>query len=252
MNIQMPSLGDGTPSGDGSPPAACLLAMATAGSTTDHQERKEIHPQYRHKVPVQRRRLVRPQRQYAGGHPPLDVCETTEAAQHVRAMKRGKYVEESAARPGRQNLLLCDELPPCQNLTDEEQQSQPDSDMQAEGGVPAAGRFQYHAAGEQHERVDVEQRRQLEMMPIWRSALAHDERARERGERHRNRADPDPHARVGDVTVAAGAHWRHRHLRRQDGSAHPDSACMRQSRPPGPPPPYSSGPSVTTGLWPPN
>jgi hypothetical protein len=59
MNIQIPSLREGTPNGDGSLPAAWALTAASAGSTTECEKREEIQPEDGHEVPVHTRRVIR-------------------------------------------------------------------------------------------------------------------------------------------------------------------------------------------------
>ena len=76
----------------------------------------------------------------------------------------------------------------------------------------------------------------LEMMPIRRAALPHDEGAGECGERHRDRPDADPHPRLCDATAecavpspvrhATDRPARRRWPRRQDRGAHWAAACI--------------------------
>src|SRR5881392_4168683 len=98
MNIQIASLRDVTPNGDGSLPAACASAAATPGSTTEGQQCEEVKPEDRHEMPVEGRRVIRDEGDHAGAHPVSHVDEPAHA-QHVSGMKRGEHVEESAAGP---------------------------------------------------------------------------------------------------------------------------------------------------------
>src|SRR5438876_985366 len=116
MNIQMPSLREVTPNGDGS--------RTAVSSATDRQQGKEIEPKHGHEMPVQRRRLERRARQHAGGEPALHKPEPAETPQHVQGVQHGKYVAECAARTRRQMEVLRGELAPRQPLTGEKQNSE--------------------------------------------------------------------------------------------------------------------------------
>src|SRR6267378_6764843 len=98
MNIQMPSLRDVTPNGDGS-----LTAMSSA---TDRQQGKEIEPEDGHEVPIQRGRLERRRRQRASGQPAPYVHQSAEAAQHVQGVQNREHIEGRAARAALQEQLL--------------------------------------------------------------------------------------------------------------------------------------------------
>ena len=54
--------------------------------------------------------------------------------------------------------------------------------------------FEAAAGREQYGGIHEEQRRQLEMRPIGRTAFAHHQSARERGEGHGDRCDPNDHS----------------------------------------------------------
>ena len=133
-------------------------------------------------------------------------------------------------------MLLRNQLPPRQDLPYHEQHAERDREVQSERRLAPPRPLQRHAAAEEHQCVDVQQRRQLEMMPIRRAALPHDEGAGECGERHRDRPDADPHPRLCDATAECAVPSPVRHApdrparrrwpRRQDRGAHWAAACI--------------------------
>src|SRR5256885_1786446 len=104
MNIQMPSLRDATPNGDGS----CMAVS----SATQRQQREEIEPEDGHEVPIERRRLERRPRQDARCEPALHIAKAAETAEHMQRVQHGEHVEERAARTRRQKHVLHSELAP--------------------------------------------------------------------------------------------------------------------------------------------
>src|SRR5258706_13427146 len=98
MNIQMPSLREGTPNGDGS--------CAAVSSATDRQQGKQIEPEDGHEVPIERGRLERRRRKRPSGQPAPYVHQSAEAAQHVQGVQNREHIEERAARAARQEQLL--------------------------------------------------------------------------------------------------------------------------------------------------
>src|SRR5882762_9816733 len=193
MNIQMPSLRDGTANGEGS--------CTAVSSATDRQQGKEIEPQHSHEMPVERRRLQRRPRQAAGCEPPLHKPQPAESAEDVQRMQHGEYVEECAAGTRRQMEVLRGELSPRQPLTDKEQDSENQRGVQAEGSKAAPRQLERHAAEQQHQRIHIQQRRQVQVLPISAAALPHHERAREGGKGHRNGPDGDPYTGLGDAPL---------------------------------------------------
>src|SRR5882762_6304202 len=171
MNIQMPSLRDGTPNGEGS--------LATVSSATDRQECEQVDPEDGHEVPVERGGLEGCRCQYSAGQPALYIEQPAQTAEDVQRVQRGEQVQEGAARTAGDEQVLRGELAPGQDLAEDEQQSQHECGVQRSHGLPAPRDLERHAAHEQRQRVQIEQRRQLEMLPVRRAALPHDQRTRE-------------------------------------------------------------------------
>ncbi len=89
------------------------------------------------------------------------------------------------------------------------------------GGAPGclsedqpASPLQRSAAGQQHQGIQVENRRQLEVPPVRRGPLPDDQRAGVRRERHRDGRDADPHTgarqRRGRFRLRVATSGRHR------------------------------------------
>src|SRR5256884_8517990 len=172
MNSHNPSWREESPYGDpsrGPPARPCWLVTASPTSRPPvpldpkRQQREQVQPEAVHEVPVQRRRAE-------GGHgrgtrqPPEAseyVPQAAETAQHVKPVQRGEDVEERAAGTGREEQPLGGELTPRYHLSRDEQQPETQRGPDEVGGDAPPPGLEHGARGEQKDRVEVQNRREV-------------------------------------------------------------------------------------------
>ena len=161
----------------------------------------------------------------------------------MHTVQRGKDVKEGAARSGREKEPLGSELAPRYDLPGDEQQSKGQGDVQSgqrlerrdeTPGTAGDSRdsstrpLERATTRQQDNRVDIEERWQLEVPPVRRAALPHHHRARQSRKRHADRSDGDPDTGPGRLRRRGlgrgprhGARrWGDRRRRTQRGERH--------------------------------